>query len=265
MKPTSHDDQVRTNRSESVGVCDAQLVIFMAKSCKKTEIVHRPTVRNPFGARPASPFHTAWHLALLHDLALISHDDQPFGIGRCVRYASCAFSDQELQKPTSHDDQPFGIRSVHGLVSRGQTISGCIAHIVRFHERCCDKQTPREKTNVPTPLGTTGGRRRRPGLGSRVRRSMVGDALLLRHAESARGHDRTASVMCDMHLVIFLAKKYKPEYRTSTHRTASVMCDMHLVIFLAKKYKTEYRTSTSRVPLLPICWTISISNISTKA
>jgi hypothetical protein len=25
------------------------------------------------------------------------------------------------------------------------------------------------------------------------------------------------------------------------------MCDMHLVICLAKKYKTEYRTSTNRV------------------
>ena len=48
-----------------------------------------------------------------------------------------------------------------------------------------------------------------------------------------------------MHLVIFLAKKYKTESRTSTNRTESVeMCDMHLVIFLAKKYKTESRTST---------------------
>ena len=58
--------------------------------------------------------------------------------------------------------------------------------------------------------------------------------------------NRTASVeMCDMHLVIFLAKKYKTEPRTSTNRTASVkMCDTHLVIFLAKKYKTEHRTST---------------------
>ncbi len=28
------------------------------------------------------------------------------------------------------------------------------------------------------------------------------------------------------------------------------MCDMHLVIFLAKKYKTEYRTSTNRIHLL---------------
>jgi len=36
--------------------------------------------------------------------------------------------------------------------------------------------------------------------------------------------------------------------------------DVHLVIFLAKKYKAVYR----RVPLLAICWTISISNISTN-
>ena len=68
--------------------------------------------------------------------------------------------------------------------------------------------------------------------------------------------NRTASVeMCDTNLVlfsgqeiqdrishnlvIFLAKKYKPEYRTSTNRHESVeMCDTHLVLFLAKKYKT---------------------------
>ena len=51
--------------------------------------------------------------------------------------------------------------------------------------------------------------------------------------------------MCDIHLVIFLAKKYKATYRTPTNRTASTgMCYMHLVIFLAKKYKTESRTST---------------------
>jgi hypothetical protein len=50
-----------------------------------------------------------------------------------------------------------------------------------------------------------------------------------------------------VHLVIFLAKKHKTEYRTSTNRTESVeMYDMHLAIFLAKKYKTEYRTSTNR-------------------
>jgi len=53
--------------------------------------------------------------------------------------------------------------------------------------------------------------------------------------------------MCDVHLVIFRAKKYKTEYRTSTNRTESgEMCDVHLVIFLAKKYKTAYRTSTNR-------------------
>ena len=47
--------------------------------------------------------------------------------------------------------------------------------------------------------------------------------------------------------LIFLARNYKKEYRTSTNRTESVeMCDMHLVICLAKKYKTEYRTSTNR-------------------
>ena len=52
----------------------------------------------------------------------------------------------------------------------------------------------------------------------------------------------------DMHRVIFLAKKYKTEYRTSTNRRESVeMCDMHRVIFLAKKYKPEYRTSTNRI------------------
>jgi len=28
--------------------------------------------------------------------------------------------------------------------------------------------------------------------------------------------------MCDMHLVIFRAKKYKPEYRTSTNRAKYV-------------------------------------------
>ena len=33
---------------------------------------------------------------------------------------------------------------------------------------------------------------------------------------------------------------------TSTNRIKSVeMCDMHLVIFLANKYKTEYSTSTN--------------------
>ena len=52
--------------------------------------------------------------------------------------------------------------------------------------------------------------------------------------------------MCDMHLVSFLAKKYKAESRTSTNRAGPFqMCDMHLVIFLAKKYKAEYRTSTN--------------------
>ena len=57
--------------------------------------------------------------------------------------------------------------------------------------------------------------------------------------------------MCDMHLVIFLAKKYTTEYRTSTNRTESVdMCDMHLVLFLAKKYKPEYRTSTNRTKIV---------------
>jgi len=49
--------------------------------------------------------------------------------------------------------------------------------------------------------------------------------------------------------VIFMAKKYKTEYRTSTNRTESgEMRDMHLVIFLAKKYKTEYRTQTPKSP-----------------
>ena len=38
--------------------------------------------------------------------------------------------------------------------------------------------------------------------------------------------------MSDMHLVIFLAKKYQPECRTSTNRTESVeRCDTHIVIF----------------------------------
>ncbi len=51
-------------------------------------------------------WNTAWHLALLTRPGVdIVHRPNRSGIGRRVRYASCDFSGQELQKQISHIDQ----------------------------------------------------------------------------------------------------------------------------------------------------------------
>jgi hypothetical protein len=55
------------------------------------------------------------------------------------------------------------------------------------------------------------------------------------HIDQPNGISRE---MCDTPLVIFLAKKYKTQYRTSTNRTASVeLCDTHLVILWPRNTK----------------------------
>ncbi len=131
-----------------------------------------------------------------------------------MRYASCDFSGQEIQnRILCSPNEDFG-------TSKNMWV---IAFVSTFHTPKCPIWAESDEKCLQNVL---------PTYFSTVRNLRLG-SINIAHLPAARNR---SMCVCDTHIVIFLAKKYKTEYRTSTNRT-----------------------ETRRVPLLAICWTILCS------